>query len=211
MNPVIWEWPLRIWHWLLAICASTALLTGLVKQWDAMDLHRWAGMAVVALLVFRLLWGLWGGTYVRFNHYFTTPSRVFLYFTGRLEPQPHTPPGVALAVCMFAALGLQATAGLFTTDDVFIEGPFVRFAPDELVETATDLHHQVWWFIVVLVGTHLVAHAVYGIFLRSTIPLSMFTGRKPVHADSTEFSLWRAILSLSVALAVFWILLSYSR
>lgn len=176
-----------------------------------MDLHRWAGMAVVALLVFRLLWGLWGGTYARFNHYMTTPSRIFLYFTGKLGSQAHTPPGIALAICMFAALGFQAGAGLFTTDDVFIEGPLVQFASDELVETATDLHHKVWWFIVALIATHLAAHAVYGIFLRSTIPLSMFTGRKPVHADSTEFSVWRAVVSLVAAIAVFWILLSYSR
>lgn len=210
-NPLIWDWPLRVWHWLIALSASTALLTGLVKKWDAMDLHRWAGISVVALLLFRLLWAVWGGTYARIRWYFTSPSQVVRYFAGREEPKPHTPPGIALAICMFLALGTQAVAGLFTTDDVFIDGPFVQFASDEVVEFATDLHHQVWWLVIALIAIHLTAHAVYGAVLRSPIPLSMFSGRKPTQADSAEFSLWLALVSFAVAAVAFWVMFSYIR
>ncbi|MCY3886025.1 MAG: cytochrome b/b6 domain-containing protein [Gammaproteobacteria bacterium] len=208
-NPLIWDWPLRIWHWLIAICASIALTTGLVKEWDAMTLHRWAGIAVVALLSFRLLWGIWGGTYSLFRNYRTTPNKVILHFRGRLEPEAHTPPGIVLALSMMMALGLQALAGLFASDDVFIEGPFARHVPDDFVEFATDLHHQVWWAIVFLIGIHLTAHAVYGGFLRSSIPLSMFTGRKQVSDQSTEFSLVRTVLTYGIAIAVFCVILQF--
>jgi cytochrome b len=210
-NPLIWDWPLRVWHWLIAICAITALLTGLIQDWNAMTVHRWAGIAVVALLGFRLLWGIWCGTYSRFRNYWTTPKRVISHFRGKLEPNPHTPPGIALAVCMMIMLGVQSVAGLFTTDDVFIEGPFVRHVPDEVVELATDLHHLVWWVIIALISIHLIAHAVYGGILRSSIPLSMVTGRKPVVAEPTEFSLTRALFTFGIAIAGFYVILQYLR
>lgn len=210
-SPLIWDWPLRVWHWLIAICATTALLTGLFQDWNAMTIHRWAGIAVVALLGFRLLWGIWGGTYSRFRHYWTTPKQVISHFGGNLEPKSHTPPGIALAVCMMIALGVQSVAGLFTTDDVFIEGPFVRHVPDEVVELATDLHHLVWWAIISLIAIHLIAHAVYGGILRSSIPLSMITGRKPVEAEPTEFSLTRALFTFGIAIVGFYVVLQYLR
>ena len=210
-NPLIWEWPLRVWHWLIAICAGTALTTGLVTEWNAMDLHTWAGMSVVALLAFRLLWGIVGGTYSRFKHYFTTPKKVFEHFTGNAPAEAHTAPGIALVVCLMVVLTVQAVAGLLTTDDVFIEGPLVQFASDEVVEFATDLHHNAWWFVIGLIGVHLSAHIVYGGIFRSPTPLSMFSGRKPVPVAPTEFSVLRAILCYAVALGVLLVLLYYSR
>lgn len=208
-NPMIWDWPLRVWHWSIAICASTALVTGLVKDWDAMTIHRWSGIAVVALLGFRLLWGIWGGTYSRFRNYWTSPKKVVLHFQGRVDPQPHTPPGIALAVCLMVALSVQAVAGMFTTDDVFIEGPFARFAPDALVELSTDLHHQLWWAIIALIGIHLAAHAVYGGVLRSSIPMAMFTGRKATNAQPTEFSSTIAIVTYGIAIAMFYVVVRF--
>ena len=210
-NSLIWDWPLRIWHWLLFICVSVALVTGLVSEWDLMDLHRWMGMSVVALLFFRLLWSLCGGTYSRFRKYFTTPKSVVDHFRGRLEPKAHTPPGILLALTMFIALGTQAIAGLFTTDDVFQEGPLVQFVSDEFVEVASDLHHRIWWFVVALIGVHLVAHFVYAVFLRSSIPLSMFTGRKPTTEEPTQYSIWRAAACYGLAFLLFLVLLYYSR
>ena len=176
-----------------------------------MTIHRWAGIAVVALLGFRLLWGIWGGTYSRFRHYWTTPKQVISHFGGKLEPKSHTPPGIALAVCMMVALGVQSVAGLFTTDDVFIEGPFVRHVPDEFVELATGLHQLVWWAVILLIAIHLIAHAVYGGILRSSIPLSMITGRKPVTDEPTEFSLARALFTFGIAIAGFYFVLQFLR
>ena len=128
-----------------------------------------------------------------------------------MEPKSHTPPGIALAVCMMIALGVQSVAGLFTTDDVFIEGPFVRHVPDEVVELATDLHHLVWWAVISLIAIHLIAHAIYGGVLRSSIPLSMITGRKPVVAEPTEFSLMRALFTFGIAIVGFYVVLQYLR
>ena len=208
---LVWEWPLRLWHWAVAIAVSVALLTGLLPQLDLFNVHRVAGIAVVALVVFRLLWGVIGGTYARFKHYWTTPRALVHHFTGQARPSTHTAPGVLLTLAVLLTLTLQSVAGLFTTDDVFYEGPLVQFAEDEFVETATDLHHQIWKFILALIAIHLSAHIVYLCFLRSRIPLSMFSGRKLTEDPNTTWSNWRAVLAFSVAFAVFVILLYYSR
>lgn len=208
---LVWEWPLRLWHWAVAIAVSVALLTGLLPQFDLFNVHRIAGIAVVALVVFRVLWGVIGGTYARFNNYWTTPKAFVLHFTGKAQPRAHTAPGVLLTLAVLLTLTLQSVAGLFTTDDVFYEGPLVQFAEDEIVETATDLHHQGWKFILALIAIHLSAHIVYLVFFRSKIPLSMFTGRKLTSDPDTVWSIWRAAIAFVVALAVFLILLYYSR
>ncbi len=208
---LVWEWPLRLWHWAVAISVSVALLTGLVPQLDYFSVHRIAGISVVALIVYRLLWGVFGGTYARFKNYWTTPKAFIHHFTGKAEPRAHTSPGVLLTLAVLLTLTLQSVAGLFTTDDVFYEGPLVQFAEDEIVETATDLHHQVWKFILALIAIHLSAHIVYLCFLRSRIPLSMFTGRKFTEDPDTTWSVWGATIAFAVAVAVFLILLYYSR
>ena len=208
---LVWEWPLRLWHWAVAISVSVALLTGLVPQMDYFNVHRIAGISVVALIVFRVLWGVFGGTYARFKNYWTTPRAFIRHFAGKAEPRAHTSPGVLLTLAVLLTLMLQSVAGLFTTDDVFYEGPMVQFADDNLIETATDLHHQVWKFVLALIAIHLSAHMVYLVFFRSRIPLSMFTGRKPTHDPDTTWSVWRAAIAFSVALVTFLILLYYSR
>ena len=208
---LVWEWPLRLWHWAVAISVSVALLTGLVPQLDYFSAHRIAGISVVALIMFRLLWGMFGGTYARFKNYYTTPKAFIHHFTGKADPRAHTSPGVLLTLAVLLALTLQSVAGLFTTDDVFYEGPMVQFAEDEIVETASDLHRQGWKFVLALIAIHLSAHVVYLVFLRSRIPLSMFTGRKPTLDPDTTWSVWRAVTAFSVALVIFLILLNYSR
>ena len=52
----VWDLPLRVWHWLLAVLVLVAWVTPNVHD----RLHRLAGYAVLGLLAFRLIWGLVG-------------------------------------------------------------------------------------------------------------------------------------------------------
>ena len=110
----IWDLPIRLWHWTFAACVAFSLYTGLAGDISLMDWHQRSGFAILALLLFRLGWGFWGGRYVRFAHYVTTPHRVFVFFVEGLrrlrrrgEPAkeggrdaPHTAPGIALVVLL---------------------------------------------------------------------------------------------------------------
>ena len=194
---------MRLWHWLLAIAVLTALVTGWIGDLDLMNIHMLAGSAVVALLVFRVIWALCGGTYARFRHYWTTPQKVFNHFRGLGSDNAHTAPGIALTICVLIAIAVQSFAGLFTTDDIFIDGPFVKYVPSEIVDFAGYLHHRAWWFVAGLISIHLLAHIVYGFVLRSKVPLSMFTGNKPGSFEPTEYSAKRALVAWTLAAIVY--------
>ena len=53
----IWDLPTRLFHWALVVCVVGALVTvKLGGNW--MQWHLNFGIATLALLVFRVLWGL---------------------------------------------------------------------------------------------------------------------------------------------------------
>lgn len=202
-EPTIWDWPLRLWHWAFAFCVAFSLVSGLVGDLALMDWHQRAGLALLGLLVFRIGWGLWGGRYARFGHYWTTPAAFLAHFRGTGErTAAHTAPGIALATLLLLAVALQVGTGLFASDDIFNEGPLHRYAAAEFTRGATWLHHRLHWLILAAIGIHLAAHAVYGFVLRDRTPLAMFTGRKAVPLPSTPHFWLRAMLTALLAVGV---------
>lgn len=62
----IWDLPTRIFHWALAACIVALVITAKVGG-NAMVWHFRLGYTVLALLVFRAVWGLMGGRWSRFS------------------------------------------------------------------------------------------------------------------------------------------------
>ncbi len=121
----------------------------------------------------------------------------------------HTAPGIALTLVLLTAVLVQATTGLFATDDIFIDGPLVRHAGDAVVSTMTAVHHRAFWAVIAAVSVHLLAHVVYSV-IGSGLPLAMFSGRKRVLAvlEDTEQAGWRGLLVAVLAAALVWSALS---
>jgi len=61
----IWDLPTRLFHWLLAASVVALVVTAKVGG-NAMVWHFRLGYVVLALLAFRLVWGLVGGRWSRF-------------------------------------------------------------------------------------------------------------------------------------------------
>ena len=59
----VWDLPLRLFHWLLLIAVSAAFATIWAKS--ERNLHMLAGYSVLALLLFRLVWGFIGGEHAQ--------------------------------------------------------------------------------------------------------------------------------------------------
>ena len=197
----VWDLPIRLWHWLFGGCVVFSLYTGLSGEFSLMEWHQRSGYAVLALLLFRVGWGLWGGLYTRFRHYVTTPRDVLAHFFRTLRaadaaPRAHTAPGIALVVLLFLAVAVQATTGLFATDDIFINGPLRGYVEEETASAMNWVHHRAFWLIIALVSTHLLAHVVYGA-MRDPTPLSMITGRKAVDLPATDHYLLRGALTIA--------------
>ncbi len=200
---LVWEWPLRLWHWLFAACISGSLYTGLSEDISLLAWHLRLGYCVLGLLLFRLLWAIWGGRHARFSSYATSPGRILAYFKGIPATGAHTPPGSALILIMWLLVTMQVLAGLFASDEIFTEGPLARYGSDEWVALMTGAHHRIFWLIIAAILVHLSAHAVYAL-RRDPMPLSMFTGRKPASVPPTDQRWIAALLTAFAAVALVW-------
>ena len=209
LKALIWEWPLRVWHWAFALCVLGSLSTGLSGEIAWMDEHLIFGFCAAGLLLFRFLWGFIGGTYSRWSSYRTSPVRFIDHFRGRGTSEPHTAPGIVLGLVLLFAVAGQVTSGLFATDDIFIEGPLVDYASDDVVSFMTATHHRLFWLVIALIATHLTAHLVYGL-RRDPTPLSMFTGRKPTSRplpSTASFGI-RGLGVAAISAALIWVALA---
>jgi cytochrome b len=199
----VWDWPLRIWHWAFALVVCASLVTGWLGEVSLMTWHLRLGYCVVGLLLFRLGWALWGGRYARLATFRTSPRRFVEHFRGRVTQAPRTAPGAALALLLVGLVALQAGTGLFTSDEIFTEGPLARLVADDTVGTMSAVHHRVFWGVATLIGVHLLAHVVYAV-RRDPTPLAMFTGRKPVALEPARHLPVRALITAALAVAVVW-------
>lgn len=203
-NALVWDWPLRIWHWLFALCVAGSLTTGLMGDITLVDWHMRLGYTAIGLLLFRLGWALWGARHARWHTFGFSPARFRAFLQGEGARWVRTAPGALLVLAMFGAVGAQAVMGLFTTDDIFTDGPLVRHASRDTVSTLSSLHRQFYWVVIGLICVHLLAHVVYAL-LRNPTPLGMFTGRKPYAGPPLQRHLWwRAVITAAAAAGGMW-------
>jgi cytochrome b len=184
VEPRVWDLSLRIWHWLFAMTITFSLGTGLSDNLALIDWHLRSGYTVVALLTFRLCWGLFGTRFARFSAYRTSPALLLEHLKGTSSAQVHTAPGVVMAWSVWLTCVVQAGCGLFSSDDIFTEGPLARYASDIQIDTASYIHARAYWLLIGLIGIHLTAILWYGLVRRDPLALSMFTGRKSVAAEA---------------------------
>ena len=203
----VWDLPLRLWHWLFALVIGGSLYTGLAGDISLMETHMLLGYGVLALVLFRLGWAGWGGSYARFRHYTVSPPRMLAHFRGTARPTAHTAPGAAIAIVFVIGAALQAVTGLFTTDDIFTEGPLHGHVSSDLAETMTWIHHRVFWLVLGAIGVHLTAHLVYAL-RKDMTALAMFSGRKAVDVPPVRARATLALVTAAVAGGLVWGLLS---
>ena len=160
----VWDLPTRLFHWSLVACITGSAISGLVGG-SAMAWHFRFGYVVIALLAFRIIWGLVGGRWSRFGAFIYAPQSVLHYIRGSGKPEHsvgHSPLG---ALSVFALLGFvaaQVGTGLMSDDEVAYSGPLTHLVSNATVELATFYHAAVGkWALLGLVLLHIVAVIFY--------------------------------------------------
>lgn len=205
MPVVVWDLPTRLFHWLLALGVAASLVTGLLGG-NLMEWHGRIGLAIVALLVFRIVWGIVGSTYARFAGFFPTPRRLSAYLGGRWNGLGHNPLG---ALSVFALLGLvawQVGSGLFSNDDIAFEGFLADLVSKDTSDRLTGLHRQGLWVIVGLVSLHVAAVFYYLLVKRQNLIGPMFSGTKagPPEAAARNGGFGALLVALMIGAAAAW-------
>jgi cytochrome b len=186
----VWDLPTRLFHWSLVLLVTFSAISGSFAEdlgSQYMDWHQYSGFAILALLGFRLMWGVVGSTYARFSSFVRGPKAVAGYLQELLGRKPahpqlgHNPLGGLSVLAMLAALLIQTGSGLFIEDeDLGVEGPLSRYVSNRLSDALADLHEGNFEVLLFLIGVHLAAIAFYRMVKRENLVGPMVTGVKRV-------------------------------
>jgi cytochrome b len=214
-----WDLPTRLFHWTLAVLILSAWITYEFAENmrdETLVWHRANGLAILILVVWRLLWGIWGPPTARFADFVRAPAAVLSYahalFGGRAARYlGHNPLGALMVLALLATVAVQGAFGLFATDDNdLVGGPLYRLVDDAQNVRAARWHGFVFNFVLLpLVAIHIAVNALYTFVKREPLIQAMVTGRKPAepYADAPEASTIahpaaRAFLCLIAAAAI---------
>ena len=183
----VWDLPTRVFHWALALCLVGLLVTGNVGG-EAMVFHFRLGHAVLALLLFRIVWGLVGGRWSRFRSFLYSPRELLADMRGKGRTPGrvgHSPLGALSVFALLALLAAQVASGLFSNDEIAFSGPLSHLASNGFVALATGYHTSIGkWVLLTLVLVHLIAIAYYTM-RRHRLVAAMVHGDKELAPSSS--------------------------
>ncbi|MEP0355497.1 cytochrome b/b6 domain-containing protein [Paraglaciecola sp.] len=209
---LVWDLPVRLFHWLLVICIFAQWLTVEILE-DATDIHFYIGYFTLGLIIFRLIWGVVGTTYSRFTSFIAGPKSIFAYLKSLTTKEHvttvgHNSVGGLMLPAVLLLVGLQAVSGLFITDDIINEGPYYASASETLKSYMMWLHNNIFDVLLGLIAVHLLAIFYYQFALKHDLISPMFTGKKvvkPSEAISSSRLLLAVIIVVLVAIFVYWL------
>jgi cytochrome b len=218
-STLVWDLPTRLFHG--ALVGLIALQFATAKfGWLSMEWHYRFGYATLALILFRVSWGFFGSQTSRFVDFVRGPSAVARYARAQIigmraaitqtpvDATPsvgHNPLGGWSVLVMLACVLAQAVTGLFSSDGIDEDGPFVERVAPATVKFLTHLHHLGETILLVIIAVHIVAVLVHWLLKRDNLVLPMITGYKRANRSPRLYfvSNWRAVLLMAfVALGI---------
>lgn len=168
----VWDLPLRLWHWALAVSVLAAWFTPTVHD----SLHRILGYTTIGLLAFRLVWGFWGSRHSRFRMVGVRLRAAPFYLwnlrrgiTGRYIGL--NPAGTLMLVALLLALAVSAITGALSVTVTFFGVWWIE-----------DTHAYASDAVIVLAVLHIVGVVGMSLLQRENLIRAMITGRKRIRS-----------------------------
>ncbi|HEY3325549.1 MAG TPA: cytochrome b/b6 domain-containing protein [Novimethylophilus sp.] len=195
----VWDPLLRCFHWSLVVLFTVAFVTGDEES----AVHIDAGYAVMALVIFRIVWGFVGSEHARFKDFIFAPATVIGYLKALLGGKPqhylgHNPAGGYMVVLMLTTLLVVTVTGLevyaqeghgplASNDGVSIiavasaDGDSAESRPageGDAEEYWKEVHEAAAYFMLALIAIHLMGVAVSSLLHKENLVKAMLTGNK---------------------------------
>ena len=192
---LVWDAPVRVFHWLSVLCFAGAWLTADSERWRLM--HLTLGYTLAGLLVFRLLWGIAGTRHARFASFVRGPRAAARYLAALLRGRPehhvgHNPAGGLAIVAMLALVGAVSLSGWAVYEQV--AGAWLE-----------DAHEAAANAMLVLVIVHVAAVVLSSWLHHENLVGAMLSGSKPGLPRDGIRRAWRGVAALMLAAVLgFW-------
>ncbi len=195
---LVWDWPVRLGHWLMAGGFCVAWLTADSETFRLV--HVVSGAIVLGVATFRLPWGFIGSRYARFVDFVRSPTAVKDYLGGllKLEPAHHAGHNPAAGWAIVALLGfaiLTSLSGWAMYNEI----------GGDLLE---ELHEALATAMLIVVFIHLAGVFSGSLLHGENLVRAMFTGLKnglPEEAISSARPLAAVLLLVWIA-ATAWLI-----
>ena len=165
---LVWDFPVRTFHWLLVISFVGAWLSSEGETWQM--LHFAFGYSAVVLILFRVVWGLIGTRYARFGQCIKGPSETMNHiksiFSGNMDFGPgHNPVGALVMISLMILILLIDLTGYWTIKEYL--GEYMSWAHEAISNLALG-------FVVI----HVAAAIIMSYLQKENLVKSMITGKK---------------------------------
>ena len=192
---LVWDAPVRVFHWLMVLCFTGAYLTSESEIWRLV--HVTLGYTMVGLVAFRMVWGILGTRYARFGEFVRSPYRVAHYLRGLAQGQPahflgHNPLGALSILAVLAlALGIGASGWAGYNE---LAGEWVA-----------ELHEGIANTMLLVIGVHVAGVVLSSRMHKVNLARAMITGHKAGPVDEGIHSAWWSLaVLLLIAVGCFW-------
>jgi cytochrome b len=171
----VWDLPTRLFHWALVLLIFALWLT---HKLGRLDLHIILGEVMLGLILFRILWGLFGSSTARFAGFVRGPAAIRRYLKGEGGPMlGHNPIGGWSVIVMLLLIATDTGLGLFVSDeDGLNEGPLAHLISYDSARILADRHETIFYILLAFVALHVGAILFYLIARRDNLIVPMVTG-----------------------------------
>jgi cytochrome b len=165
---MVWDMPVRVFHWLLVICFAGAWLSSESERWAL--IHYAFGYTACLLILIRLVWGFIGTRYARFSQFLKSPRAVIGHFMAMLRGHPHHDVGhnPAGGLVMFVLMLLILLIGLtgYLSVKAFSEN------------LSSEAHEVLSSLALAIVILHILAAILMSVMEKQNLIKSMVSGKK---------------------------------
>ncbi len=197
----VWDLPTRLFHWAIALLIPASYISAKTGHFD---LHLRFGYTMLALLLFRLVWGVIGSDTSRFGRFLVSPIAGLHHLRDwrRREPDTqvgHNAAGGWMVLLMLLLLAVQVGTGLFANDGLGVTaGPLARRVTEHASDVLSLVHAITFKLIAVTIALHLLAIGIYAVVKRQDLIRPMITGKKRLPAATRAPRLASPVLALLV-------------
>jgi len=183
---LIWDLPLRVFHWSLVTAVTVAAVTGFITPPWWLNVHTVAGYTIGILLAFRLIWGFLGSRFSQFRTFRLSIVSAVDHVRSLMTRTPqehlgHNPAGTWMIVALLVLLLSLTITGLIVLGGQENLGPLAAIADFTSSRFALDLHSAAAWALLAAVVAHITGVIVESLFFRHPVLKAMIFGYKPVN------------------------------
>jgi cytochrome b len=179
----VWDVPTRAVHWVLVSLVAINVFTGFVTPEWWLGIHNWGGYGLVALMIFRLVWGIYGPEYSRVTSFIYPPRDTLEHLKGLVLLRPphyvgHNPTGALMVFALTGVLIALVVTGLLVLGGEEKQGPLAAVIGYSVASAAKQVHHGLTILLLGMIAAHIGGVVTESLLTRDNLVRAIITGWK---------------------------------